>query len=267
VGGKVKVAAFPAVTLVRAASPEPRIEEVSLGLLGGFELQRGGHVIDLPMRAKRLLAFLALRRRLLSRAHISQSLWLDATEENARVNLRSALCDIGPMKTSLIDMARGHLALGRHVRVDVHRSIDLAERLESDGDSADSDLDEGVFRDDLLPDWYEDWIMTERETYRQVRLHALENLCHRLTSGRRFARAILAGLAAVAEEPLRESANLVLIRAYLAEGNLSEARRHYRWYRELHEAELGLPPSGAITQLIAAPTIDRFSVTPAARAE
>lgn len=214
------------------------------------------------------MAFLALRRRPLTRTHVAQSLWLDASETNARGNLRSALDDIGPARGLLVDITGGHLALDHLVQVDMHRSVDLAEKLEADGKSLDdSDLDEKRFREDLLPDWYEDWVLAERESYRQLRLHALENLCHRLISRGRFGRAIQAGLAAVAEEPLRESANLVLVRAYLAEGNLSEARRHYHWYRDLHQAELGLPPSGAISQLIGAPTVDRFSMTPAARAE
>lgn len=203
------------------------------------------------MRARRLLAFLALRHYPVTRTYVSQSLWLDATEKKALGNLRSALWNIGPYRGSTVDGTGGHLALDRLVAVDVHRSTAVAETLETDGKSLDdSELDEKRFREDLLPDWYEDWVLAERERYRQLRLHALENLCHRLISRGSFGRAIQAGLAAVGEEPLRESANVALIRAYLAEGNLSEALRHHRWYRELHQAELGLPPSSAITAWI-----------------
>ncbi len=28
-----------------------------------------------------------------------------------------------------------------------------------------------------FPDWYEDWVLIEREHFRQLRLHALEALC------------------------------------------------------------------------------------------
>ncbi|MGH8905015.1 MAG: hypothetical protein ACRD0K_00470 [Egibacteraceae bacterium] len=30
---------------------------------------------------------------------------------------------------------------------------------------------------DLLPDWYDDWVLIERERFHQLRLHALEALC------------------------------------------------------------------------------------------
>ena len=55
----------------------------------------------------------------------------------------------------------------------------------------------------------------------------------RLTAARRFGPALEAALAAVAGEPLRESAHRVLIKAHLAEGNVSEAIRQYHFYRTL----------------------------------
>ena len=63
-----------------------------------------------------------------------------------------------------------------------------------------------IASDDVLPDWYDDWIDTERERF-QIRLHALERLCERLTVERRFGEALQAGLAALRTEPLRESAH------------------------------------------------------------
>ena len=81
---------------------------------------------------------------------------------------------------------------------------------------------------DLLPDWYDDdWVLVEREQYHQLRLHALEAMCARLTSIGRFGQAVQAGLAAVQGEPLRESAHYILIKAHLAAGNRWEATRQY----------------------------------------
>ena len=34
---------------------------------------------------------------------------------------------------------------------------------------------------ELLPDWYDDWVLLERERFRQLRLHALDALCDDLT--------------------------------------------------------------------------------------
>jgi DNA-binding SARP family transcriptional activator len=103
---------------------------------------------------------------------------------------------------------------------------------------------------DLLPGWYEDWVVMERERLRQIRLHALEVLCRHLTSVRVFDRAVQAGLAAVTGEPLRESANLTLIEAFLAEGNVADAILHYRRYRDLLLEELGVRPSFRLAELV-----------------
>jgi DNA-binding SARP family transcriptional activator len=110
------------------------------------------------------------------------------------------------------------------------------------------ELDEERFTRDLLPDWYEEWVVVERERYRQLRLHALEALCVELVARQRFAQAVQAALVAVAGEPLRESANLALIRAYLAEGNVCEAMRHYQSFRDLLWDELRVVPSSGMRQ-------------------
>jgi DNA-binding SARP family transcriptional activator len=58
------------------------------------------------------------------------------------------------------------------------------------------------------------------------------------------------GLAAVAAEPLRESAHRLLIQGHLAEGNLAEAVRQYDFYRTLLSRELGIEPSPTIKRLV-----------------
>jgi len=103
---------------------------------------------------------------------------------------------------------------------------------------------------DLLPDWYEEWAVLERERFRQVRLHVLERMCERLTDAGLHALAVLAGLAAVEAEPLRESAHRVVMRAYAAEGNAGEAIRQYRSCRDLLARELGVEPSPQMERLL-----------------
>src|SRR4029450_13229953 len=78
---------------------------------------------------------------------------------------------------------------------------------------------------ELLPGWYEDWVLFERERLRQLQMHALEAIAGRLTAERGFAGGIGGGRAAVRLEPLRESATRALIAAHLAENNVVEAVR------------------------------------------
>jgi DNA-binding SARP family transcriptional activator len=112
------------------------------------------------------------------------------------------------------------------------------------------DLDRLVVAGELLPDWYDDWVVIDRERVRQLRLHALERACERLTASGRFGEAIEAGLAAVAEEPLHESAHRVLIEAHLAEGNRDEAFRQYEAYAQAMWQDLRLEPSLQIRALV-----------------
>jgi DNA-binding SARP family transcriptional activator len=93
-------------------------------------------------------------------------------------------------------------------------------------------------------------VLLERERFHQLRLHALEALCDRLTTAGRYGEAIDAGLAAVTAEPLRESAHRVLIKAHLAEGNQGEADRQYQLCRRLLRDELGVDPSNALRALL-----------------
>jgi DNA-binding SARP family transcriptional activator len=98
--------------------------------------------------------------------------------------------------------------------------------------------------------WYDDWVLVERERLRQRMLHRLEELSRRLASAGRFADAVEAAIVAIGAEPLRESAQRVLIEAHVAEGNLSEARRIWREYRDLIHRELGVDPSGALLTVL-----------------
>ncbi|MDQ4026471.1 MAG: transcriptional regulator [Actinomycetota bacterium] len=230
-----------------------RAPAVALDLLGGFALRLDGRTTPLPMPARRVLVFVALRRRALARSYVAQSLWANATESHADGNLRSALWSLGRAGRSLLDVRGGQLALDAGVEVDLYRSAALARSLlTKDSTLEPRELDEQGLCADLLPDWYDEWLLPERESYKQLRLHALEELCIRLISLRSFGRAVQAGLAAVSAEPLRESANAVLIKAYLAEGNTGEALRQYEHYRDLLRRELDVAPTAAIGALLEA---------------
>jgi DNA-binding SARP family transcriptional activator len=171
--------------------------------------------------------------------------------ERAQANLRTALWRIRQADTRLVATVHDHVRLGSQVGVDVHDSLAQAERLLSDHEElAAEDARVEPLTQDLLPGWDDDWLLLERERVRQTHLHALEALSVRLCACGRFHRAVEAGLAAVAAEPLRESAHNVLIAAHLGEGNVAEAHRQYRRYRQILWEELRLSPSHTFEELI-----------------
>jgi DNA-binding SARP family transcriptional activator len=136
------------------------------------------------------------------------------------------------------------------VRVDVRETAALAHRLLAAADDAEADLDPARLTGELLPDWYDDWVLIERERLRQLSLHALEALGERLLGTARLGGALEAALAAIAMEPLRESAHRLLIRIHLTEGNAAEAIRQFDLCRRLFREQLGLEPSPQLAQLV-----------------
>jgi DNA-binding SARP family transcriptional activator len=233
-----------------------KLEVVRLRLLNGFEVTRHDRVIALPMSAQRLVAFLALSHRLALRGYVAGTLWPEASEAHAGASLRSSLWRLHQSRLDLVRTTRRQLGLAPGVRVDVRVMADQARRLiDPDAECRPSDFDLELLSGDLLPDWYEEWVAVEREGIRQLRLHGLEAMSRRLTEMGHYGEAIQAALAAVSEEPLRESAHIALIQAHLAEGNAAEAIRHYSSYRRTLFDELGVDPSPAMEGLL-----DQFRV-------
>jgi DNA-binding SARP family transcriptional activator len=222
-----------------------------LTLFKGFGLTRDDVEVRLSSSAQHLLAYLALQDRALRRAHVAGVLWANVSEQRAVGNLRSALWRLRQLRMNLVGAARDCVSLSPAVIVDI-RSAELIARkaIDPTADVEDLKIDDLPCAGELLPGWYEDWIVIERERQRQMRLHTLEALCERWTGAGCFAKAVMAGLAAVAIEPLRESAHRVLIKAYLAEGNPGEAIRQFRRCRETLHDELHLEPSPLISGLI-----------------
>jgi DNA-binding SARP family transcriptional activator len=135
--------------------------------------------------------------------------------------------------------------------VDVNELTDLVHRfLDAPIDADGPRLTELEGAGELLPEWEDEWLMPQRERFRQIRLHALERIGERLAEEGRFGRAVEVSLAVVADDPLRESAQRVLIRVYAAEGNVHEALTQYLAYREVMRDELGLEPSPQMDALI-----------------
>jgi DNA-binding SARP family transcriptional activator len=224
---------------------------LTLGLLQGFEVRSDGRPVALPLVAQRLLAFLALQQRPVRRVYVAGVLWLNASESRAQAALRTTLWRAHSPGAELVEATSTHLTLARGVHVDhrdvtarTHRILRRAEPVVMD------DVDAVLIAGELLPDWYDDWVLLERERFRQLRLHALETLCDELTRAGRHSDAAEAGLAAVAAEPLRESAHRLLIRVHLAEGNAGEAIRQYELFRTLLHDQLGLEPSSRLSDLV-----------------
>lgn len=225
-----------------------------LRLLGAFQLIMNHQVLPITIGSQRLIAFLALHDRLLPRMYIAGVLWPEVPTGRANANLRAGLWRLPEACRRAVDHSTQGLRLA-DITVDLRDATILAQRLlDRTQHCAEGDLGTAArteLSDDLLPTWYDDdWVLVERERFHQLRLHALDALCERLTAAGCYGQAVDAGLAAVNAEPLRESAHRVLIKAHLAEGNRGEADRQYQLCRHLLRDELGVEPSNALRALL-----------------
>lgn len=222
-----------------------------LALTGGFELTRDDRPAVLPHSAERVVALVALIGRPVSRGYIAGTLWLDRTDERALASLRSALWRIQKVAADVVVTVGDRLALRPGVEVDIHELTLWARQLRATRELDYANIDRLLSAQVVLPDWYDDWIIVERERFQQLRLHALEACCLLLTERGEHDRAIEVGIAAVASESLRESSRRALINAYLAEGNVNEAIQQYEAFRTLSRTELGVEPSPMLEELVA----------------
>ena len=233
-----------------ASSLHSRSPRLELHLLDGFELLFEGEAVWVPLSVQRLLAFLAIHDRPLRRVYVAGRLWPDTMEQRASANLRSTLWRAHQWGHQLIRAANSRLWLVDDVNVDLRRALARARSLvDGSAERVELDIDLLTLPGHLLPDWYEDWVLLERERYRQLALHALEALAARLIELGRSGEAAEAAVAAIVSDPLRESAHRSLIRVHLAERNSSEALRQYRLYRAMLRDQLGLAPSDRMEAL------------------
>jgi len=234
-------------------SPERCDNSVRLTLLRQFELGADGQLVRLASSAQRLLALVALSDGPVSRSRASGTLWPEVDEWRASASLRSALWRLGRPASRALVVTRGHLELAPDVAVDVVTAQTVAHRLVQGGtdDAPEASAALGLLSHDVLPGWDEDWVIVERERFRQLRLHALEHLADRLCDEGRFADATGAAMAAVEAEPLRESAHRALIGVYIREGNLGQAVRHADAFTGFLRRELGVEGSPLLEELVA----------------
>jgi DNA-binding SARP family transcriptional activator len=226
-----------------------------LYVLGSFELVFDEDHLHLSQPAQRLLVYLATTYRLrpTRRGALAERLWPQVSPDRATSNLRSLLWRLPrPRGRQLVISDATTVRLAGEVEVDLWEAEQLAALLCSDEAPPREALEDlSVLAEDLLPDWHDDWLVVERESHRQKRLHALERSSAHLRAAGMYNGALTAALCAVTSEPLRESAHRRVIEVHLAEDNHAEALRQFHGYRALLSRELGLAPSPAIRRLVA----------------
>lgn len=216
-------------------------------VLGSFTLTAHGATIPLGVDARRLVAYLAVHPRPQRRGALAADLWPGMAVGAAMRLLDDAVLAVA-VPGLLVTDDRGALALGADVEVDLTAAMQLVRTLPDV--TADARPDLSLLAADILPGWTAAWIVVERERFRQLRLHAIEERSVRLTAAVRIDEAVALARSAVRSAPSRDSARRVLIEALLAQGDIAGAVAEYDEYQELLRSSVGAAPAFSLDGLL-----------------
>jgi DNA-binding SARP family transcriptional activator len=213
-------------------------------VIGELTVEVDGRRVDVPAawRLRSLLAWLALHPGLHPRAALASRFWPDVLDVSARASLRNALWSLrralGPEAERWVVATRDRVGLADDVWVDAREAARLADagRLEEAADRAAGEL---------LTGFEEDWVDEARDEHR-ARLSEIYARLAEGDDGLGWARR-RAALDPLAEEPQRE-----LIRLLAEAGERAAALSVYERLRDRLRAEIGIAPSPATRELVAA---------------
>jgi DNA-binding SARP family transcriptional activator len=219
-----------------------------VSVLGSFTLTADGATVPLGVDSRRLVAYLAVHPRPQERTSLAADLWPGVPIDAAVRLLADAATAVDvPELFAEEEDEGGPLALAADVEVDLADALGLVRALPDIPTSHDPDI--SLLSADILPGWTAPWIAVERERFRQLRLHALEERSLRLTSAGRYADAVTIAKSAVQTAPSRESARRALIEAYLGQGDIAAAVAEFDDYQELLRSSVGGPASTGLEAL------------------
>jgi DNA-binding SARP family transcriptional activator len=216
-------------------------------------------------RLQSLLAYLVLHRNApQDRSHLAFLLWPDSTEAQAHTNLRKLLYQL---RQALPDIdhflhANKHSLQWLPARSDASWTLDVldveqalaqaeqAKRVQ-DTTATRQALEQvmHLYRGDLLPNCYDEWILPERDRLHQMFLQAAEQLITLLEQERDYNDAIMAAQQLLRQDPLHETTYRQLMRLYALRGDRAAALRVYHTCVTVLERELGTEPGEAMREV------------------
>lgn len=227
------------------------ISVLEIRLLGRFEVRRDGEAVEIPSRpSQSLLAYLALNTGArLRREKLAGLLWPDSDETKARRQLRQALWRL---RKSIGDeyILADKISIGFNPDANYMLDVDVIK-----DDAAWSQAKDEVVQNiedyagELLPGFYDEWVVFERERLRAVFELQMQLLLNRLLEDQRWADALRCGECWIARGEVPEPAYRAVM---IAHHGLRDASRISEVFQRCTDAlrdELGVDPS-AETRLL-----------------
>lgn len=224
------------------------ISVLNMYLLGGFRLFYGGTPLLTvnTSRLQTLLAYLVLYRYApQSRHHLAFLFWPDSTEAQALTNLRSLFHRLRQALPAADQFLHAETQTLQW-RPDASFTLDVAD-FENGARPTNSStaLRQAVdlYRGDLLPHHYDEWLAPERDRLRQACVEALERLIFLLLKELSYEDALHYAHHLLRFDPLHETAYRYLMRLHALCGDRAEALRVYHTCATVLQRELGVEPS------------------------
>jgi DNA-binding SARP family transcriptional activator/tetratricopeptide (TPR) repeat protein len=231
-----------------------------LRLLGEFSLlYNDQQVTNLnTTRLRSLLTYLVLHRDVpQQRQHLAFLFWPDATEAQARNNLRQLLHQLRQAFPAVEHFlsADAHL-LHWHPVTPCHLDVAEFEQTLALADAATRQHDQhalqdaleqadSLYRGELLPGCYDEWILPERDRLRQRYLQVLEQLLRLFEVQGDTVTAIHYAQRLLALDPLSEDLYRRLMRLFALNNDRASALRIYHTCVTTLQRELGVEPDPA----------------------
>jgi DNA-binding SARP family transcriptional activator/tetratricopeptide (TPR) repeat protein len=222
------------------------VPELQIRLLGNFSIEADGRpfVMATPRRTLPILAYLLLNRGgAASREHLAYMMWPDDSEESARTKLRANLYDL----SRVMPAAPGTnwiVASGDAVswNPDARLRLDVDEFAERCADPRRREEAIDLYRGELLPSLYDEWIFPHRERLRNLFLVTLTESISEARRLRDFPRAIARAQQLLGVDPWREDVMRRLIAIRYESGDRTGALVEYQRFAERLRAELQIEP-------------------------
>ena len=231
-----------------------------LRLLGDFSLLYNDQQVTSlnTTRLRSLLTYLVLHRDVpQQRQHLAFLFWPDATEAQARNNLRQLLHQLRQAFPAVEQFlsADAHL-LHWHPVTPFHLDVAEFEQTLTLADAAARRNDQhalqdaleqadNLYRGELLPGCYDEWILPERDRLRQRHLQALEQLLRLFEVQGDNVTAIRYAQRLIALDPLSEDLYRRLMRLFALNNDRASALHVYHTCATTLQRELGVDPDPA----------------------
>lgn len=235
------------------------IDVLHIALLGDLQLTYEGdsyptvlHTVT-TARLQALLTYLLLHRTASqAREHLAFLFWPDTSEAQALTNLRNLL---HKLRQALPTPERFLLIDARSVqwRPDAPYTLDVATFEQAVAQATTCpDLASAIdlYRGELLPRCYDDWILPERERLRQLALDAFERLITMLEAQRDYRAAIGYSQRLLQLEPLNEALYRRLMHLHAANDDRAGALHVYECCAAMLQVEFAAEPSFATQELL-----------------